>query len=162
MAATDWKQIWAPLHAPDNTSSSFSLIHCRLGRTRFFEARPAAVHFSGFEVGRKLSVKLEVLNISEMGQRLYLVVPQSPQFRVRKFAKKGQIAPGMVYHSACLIFQFGNNVRATGRAIFHRFYARPVEILLRNCAFDFRAWGNTGCSHPCVPSDESNVFTNRD
>ena len=66
----------------------------QLGRNRFFEARPATVHFSGFEVGQTSSMKLEVLNVAATAQRLHLVVPQTPQFRVR-FAKKGRVAPGM-------------------------------------------------------------------
>jgi len=67
----------------------------QLGRNRFFEARPATIHFSGFELGRRCSTKLKILNVSAMAQSLHLVVPQTQHFRVRKFSKRGRVAPGM-------------------------------------------------------------------
>mmetsp|Transcript_1706 Transcript_1706/g.5046 ORF Transcript_1706/g.5046 Transcript_1706/m.5046 type:complete len:118 (+) Transcript_1706:159-512(+) len=68
----------------------------QLGRNSFFEARPGTIHFAGFEVGRTVSTRLDILNVSVVARRLHLVVPQTPQFRVRMFTKKGQVAPGMV------------------------------------------------------------------
>ena len=83
--------------APEVGDATNPLLHKRcsqLGRNRFFEARPATVHFSGFEVGRTASLRLEVLNVAPAAQRLHLVAPQTPQFRVR-FEKQGRVAPGM-------------------------------------------------------------------
>ncbi len=68
----------------------------QLGRNRYFEARPATIHLAGFQVGHTVSTKLEILNVSTTARRLHLIVPQNAQFRVRKFVKKGDIAPGMV------------------------------------------------------------------
>ena len=84
--------------APEVGDATNPLLHKRcsqLGRNRFFEARPATVHFSGFEVGRTASLRLEVLNVAPAAQRLHLVAPQTPQFRVR-FEKQGRVAPGII------------------------------------------------------------------
>mmetsp|Transcript_19571 Transcript_19571/g.60351 ORF Transcript_19571/g.60351 Transcript_19571/m.60351 type:complete len:111 (+) Transcript_19571:267-599(+) len=64
--------------------------------TRFFEARPSTLHFSGFEVGRRISKKVQILNVSTTAQRLHVEGPKNPQFRIRRFVKKGRVAPGMV------------------------------------------------------------------
>lgn len=68
---------------------------CRqLDRNAYFAARPAAVEFAGFEVGRTVSTRLEVVNVSRTARRLNIVAPQTSYFQMRH-AKRGRVAPGL-------------------------------------------------------------------
>lgn len=66
----------------------------QLGRTASFAARPAVVHFAGFEVGRTISARLELVNVATDGRRLHVVPPQSQYFQSR-CSKRGRVAPGL-------------------------------------------------------------------
>lgn len=61
--------------------------------TTKFKAQPTSLQFAGFEVGKTMTRRLEIVNASAIGHRLQIVGP-SPPFHLRH-AKKGRIAPGM-------------------------------------------------------------------
>ena len=76
---------------PEVGDMSNPLLHKRcsqLGRNRFFEARPATVHLAGFEVGRTVSVKLEVLNVAATAQRLRAAVKRRAARVVAPFVRR--------------------------------------------------------------------------
>lgn len=50
--------------------------------------------FSGFEVTKINVMKIVVRNISKYAQRVHILHPQTPFFKL-KYTKKGSIAPGM-------------------------------------------------------------------
>ena len=69
---------------------------CReIGRNSSFEARPAVVHFNGFQVGRTVTKKIDFVNISTTAQRCNVMPPSTPQFHLRVQPKKGRVAPGL-------------------------------------------------------------------
>ena len=68
--------------------------YAKLGRNNVFEARPAVVHFGGYSLHRTHEQTLRLVNVTGCSQRLHIVKPTTPYFKIR-CAKKGIIAPGM-------------------------------------------------------------------
>ena len=66
----------------------------QLGRNSSFEPRPAVLHFGGFTLNSALSIKLQIVNVSGKSQRVHIVPPTTPWFKIR-WEKKGMVAPGM-------------------------------------------------------------------
>ncbi|CAM9797515.1 unnamed protein product, partial [Phaeothamnion confervicola] len=67
--------------------------YSQIGCNAFFEARPAIVHFGGFTTGETCTVRVEIVNVSATSQRLHLLPPATPAFRIR-CRKRGAVAPG--------------------------------------------------------------------
>jgi hypothetical protein len=59
-----------------------------------FEALPTIVKFQGFEINKKQTIKLLMVNKSKFSQRIALIPPTTPFFKI-KFTKRGLIAPGL-------------------------------------------------------------------
>ena len=68
--------------------------YVKLGKNKILEASPNIVHFGGYSLNRMHEQRLRIINISSKSQRLHIVNPTTPFFKVR-FKKKGIIAPGM-------------------------------------------------------------------
>jgi hypothetical protein len=66
----------------------------QLGRCQGFEARPAVMHFGGFQTGQIHTQYLKILNISKSAKRLHIINPTTKEFTVR-VEKRGVLAPGM-------------------------------------------------------------------
>jgi len=52
------------------------------------------VKFEGFEINKKQTIKLLLVNKSKFSQRIALIPPTTPFFKI-KFTKRGLIAPGL-------------------------------------------------------------------
>ena len=65
-----------------------------IGKSAFFTASPAIVHFSGFVVGKTTSHTISVVNTSPTAQRLYVYTPSEDCFKA-EYLKSGSLAPGM-------------------------------------------------------------------
>ena len=52
------------------------------------------VKISGFELNKKHKVKLLIINKSKFSQRLNIIPPTTPFFKIQ-FTKKGNIPPGL-------------------------------------------------------------------
>jgi hypothetical protein len=70
--------------------------YAKLGRNNAAEARPAVVHFGGFELGKRHTQIVRVVNVTPVAQRIHVLNPATPFFSARfSRAKKGWLAPGM-------------------------------------------------------------------
>ncbi len=52
------------------------------------------IKFSGFELNKKQKIRLLITNKSKFSQRLNIIPPTTPFFKIQ-FTKKGNIAPGL-------------------------------------------------------------------
>ena len=64
------------------------------GENGLFEALPRVVKISGFEINKKITVKIKVINKSKYGERIQIISPKSDFFKVR-YTKRAQIPPGL-------------------------------------------------------------------
>ena len=64
------------------------------GENGLFEALPRVVKISGFEINKKITVKIKVINKSKYGERIQIISPKSEFFKVR-YTKRAQIPPGL-------------------------------------------------------------------
>ena len=87
-----------------NTLEEFQ-VYSKLKRSKYFEARPDTVHFSGFVLGHRHQKIVKIVNVSHLTKRIHVLPCQSPYFTVH-FNKKGKIAPGM---SEELVVEFTPN-----------------------------------------------------
>jgi hypothetical protein len=55
---------------------------------------PKIVKIKGFELNKKCSVKIQVINKSKFSQRISILPPTTPFFKI-KYSRKGLIAPGL-------------------------------------------------------------------
>ena len=76
-----------------NTLAEYQVFN-KLKRTKYFEARPDTVHFSGFVLGHRHQKVVKIVNVSHLTKRVHVMPCQTPYFTVH-FDKKGKIAPGM-------------------------------------------------------------------
>jgi hypothetical protein len=65
-----------------------------IGKSAFFTATPAIVHFGGLVVGKTSSQTISVVNTSPTAQRLYVYPPSDEAFKA-EYLKSGSLAPGM-------------------------------------------------------------------
>jgi hypothetical protein len=65
-----------------------------IGNTGYVIADPDTLVYEGFETMKLNIKKLRIINNSTKGQRVHILPPASPFFRVH-FNKKGHLAPGM-------------------------------------------------------------------
>jgi len=52
------------------------------------------VKFNGFEINKKQRIKLLLINKSKFSQRISLIPPTTPFFKI-KYTKRGLVAPGL-------------------------------------------------------------------
>mmetsp|Transcript_35904 Transcript_35904/g.83232 ORF Transcript_35904/g.83232 Transcript_35904/m.83232 type:complete len:1012 (+) Transcript_35904:171-3206(+) len=109
--------------APVTKNPMLGKSYAQLGRNLEFEARPSVVHFGGYQLHEIHTQYLRVINISSTSQRLNIINPTTPHFKVR-CDKRGIVAPGMEetiaidfiphewkYHYDCIrIFTEGENI----------------------------------------------------
>ena len=61
----------------------FSETYAKVGQNAIIHAKPAVVHFEGFEVGEKQTKKLVLLNASTDVLRMHIIPPQTRHFYVK-------------------------------------------------------------------------------
>eukprot|EP00928_Gymnodinium_smaydae_P037555 TRINITY_DN2604_c0_g4_i1.p1 TRINITY_DN2604_c0_g4~~TRINITY_DN2604_c0_g4_i1.p1 ORF type:complete len:917 (+),score=244.77 TRINITY_DN2604_c0_g4_i1:165-2915(+) len=66
----------------------------QLQRNAIVEARPQVLHFGGFQIHKQHVAKLKIVNISSSSERITIIEPETPYFKV-SCDKKGLLAPGM-------------------------------------------------------------------
>lgn len=64
------------------------------GENGLFEAFPRVVKISGFEINKKVTVKIKIINKSKYGERIQIISPKSEFFKL-KYTKRAQIPPGL-------------------------------------------------------------------
>ena len=65
-----------------------------IGKSKYFTATPAMVHFGGLVVGKVHEQVINVVNHSSNAQRMYVYPPADPAFKA-DYVKQGALAPGM-------------------------------------------------------------------
>lgn len=65
-----------------------------VGSNGIFQASPSVVKFAGFEVGKTHTLKVRMINNSPAPQRLHVLPPQTPYFKIR-YNKKGMVPTGV-------------------------------------------------------------------
>jgi hypothetical protein len=65
-----------------------------VGTNGFFTAMPSVLKFAGFETNKTHTMKLRILNNSPAPQRLHVLPPQTPYFKIR-YNKKGMLPTGV-------------------------------------------------------------------
>ena len=65
-----------------------------IGKSLFFTATPAVVHFGGLVVGKVHEQVVSVVNTSSSAQRMYVYNPSDSAFKT-EYIKQGSLAPGM-------------------------------------------------------------------
>ena len=78
---------------PPNTLEQ-GRVYAQLRRNTSFEAKPAIVHFGGFQLGVPHKQKVWLLNISPQPKRANVLQPTTKFFKFN-YAKKGMLAMGM-------------------------------------------------------------------
>ena len=66
----------------------------RSSETSFLESSPPIVKISGFELNKKTTVKINIINKSQYGQRVQIISPKTSIFKLR-YTKRAQIPPGL-------------------------------------------------------------------
>lgn len=66
----------------------------RSSETSFLESSPPIVKISGFELNKKTTVKINIINKSQYGQRVQIISPKTSIFKL-KYTKRAQIPPGL-------------------------------------------------------------------
>jgi len=66
----------------------------QIGKSKFFTATPAVVHFGGLIVGKTHEHVVNIVNTSSNAQRMYVYNPSDPAFKT-EYVKQGSLAPGM-------------------------------------------------------------------
>ena len=66
----------------------------KYGTNGIIESQPKIIKFRGFELNKKHKIKFLIINKSKFSQRLNVIPPTTPFFKIQ-FTKKGLIAPGL-------------------------------------------------------------------
>lgn len=69
-------------------------VYDNVGSNGIFGAQPAVVKFAGFETMKTHTLKVRLINNSPAPQRLHILPPQTPYFKI-KYNKKGMIPSGI-------------------------------------------------------------------
>ncbi|MCQ2818369.1 MAG: hypothetical protein MJ252_13970 [archaeon] len=64
------------------------------GENGLFEADPKVITIAGFELNKKVTRKVKIINKSKWCERIIILPPLTSNFKI-KYSKKGQIAPGL-------------------------------------------------------------------
>ena len=65
-----------------------------VGSNGIFSASPAIINFAGYELNKTHTIKLKMVNTSGVPQRLHILPPSTPYFKI-KYSKKGMIPTGV-------------------------------------------------------------------
>lgn len=117
-----------------------------IGKSKFFTATPAVVHFGGLIVGKTHEHVVNIVNTSSNAQRMYVYNPSDPAFK-SEYVKQGSLAPGM---SQKITIKFRPTeykyyhdflrIQTDGETILIPLHAYPVLNKLdfpRSCSFGF-------------------------
>uniref|UniRef100_A0A3B4B5X4 Cep192-like domain-containing protein n=1 Tax=Periophthalmus magnuspinnatus TaxID=409849 RepID=A0A3B4B5X4_9GOBI len=74
----------------------FSEFYGNLKSNSLIQAEPAEVHFSGFELGKKYSNTLQLINISTEVMNIHILPTQTKYFQTA-YIKKYRLVPGLAY-----------------------------------------------------------------
>lgn len=69
-------------------------VYDNVGSNGIFGAQPSVVKFAGFETLKTHTLKVRLINNSPAPQRLHILPPQTPYFKI-KYNKKGMIPSGI-------------------------------------------------------------------
>ncbi|XP_064648100.1 cilia- and flagella-associated protein 221-like [Lineus longissimus] len=69
-------------------------IYSKVAQNSVVQARPAVIHFGGFELGKTLKQTLWLGNVSTEVQRYHIIPPQSKYFSI-KYTKNDRLVPGL-------------------------------------------------------------------
>mmetsp|Transcript_116740 Transcript_116740/g.330240 ORF Transcript_116740/g.330240 Transcript_116740/m.330240 type:complete len:846 (+) Transcript_116740:3-2540(+) len=69
-------------------------VFAQLQRNDVVEARPQVLHFGGFQIHKRHTLCLRIMNISPSSLRVTIIAPTTPYFKL-DYDKKGLLAPGM-------------------------------------------------------------------
>ncbi|KAH9519003.1 hypothetical protein Btru_008882 [Bulinus truncatus] len=83
------KKLLVPNHLLDTK------IYAKLGQNAYVQTKPSEILFEGFEVGRKQTKQLLLLNSSSDVLRLHIIPPQTDNFSI-KYKKPERMVAGMV------------------------------------------------------------------
>lgn len=61
----------------------FSEIYSKLVKNATVQAKPAAIHFTGFQVGKVSKQPLHLANVSTEVQRMHIIPPQTQYFKIK-------------------------------------------------------------------------------
>jgi hypothetical protein len=72
-------------------------VYVKVGRNDVFAPEPSVIHFRGFTPGQVHSASIRVVNVTDVSQRLDILQPDTPHFKLRlnPKGKRGLVAPGM-------------------------------------------------------------------
>lgn len=62
---------------------SFSEIYTKIAQNSLVLAKPSVIHFGGFEVDKKHTVSLSIVNVSTEVLRMHIIPPQTKYFYVK-------------------------------------------------------------------------------
>lgn len=65
-----------------------------VGSNGIFQASPSVLKFAGFEANKTHTLKVKIINNSPAPQRLHILPPQTPFFKIR-YNKKGMLPTGV-------------------------------------------------------------------
>ncbi len=69
-------------------------IYDNVGSNGIFGASPSVVKFQGFEIRKTHTLKVRLINNSPAPQRLHILPPSTPYFKIR-YSKKGMVPAGI-------------------------------------------------------------------
>ncbi|XP_064613685.1 cilia- and flagella-associated protein 221-like isoform X2 [Liolophura sinensis] len=69
-------------------------IYDKVSQNALVQARPAAVHFGGFEIGKKHTLAFSIVNVSSDVLRMHIVPPQTRYFNIT-YTKGKKFVPGL-------------------------------------------------------------------
>lgn len=69
-------------------------IYATIGENECIHTRPSSIHFKGFQIGKKYSQKLRIINASNESQRMHIIPPSSEDFQIQ-YQKNEMLVPGM-------------------------------------------------------------------
>ncbi|KAJ7384106.1 hypothetical protein OS493_023430 [Desmophyllum pertusum] len=69
-------------------------IYAKVGQNSILQAKPSVIHFTGFQVGEKITRTLRLANASDESQRMHILPPSTKYFYI-KYTKKEKLVPGM-------------------------------------------------------------------
>ena len=86
-----------PLLKKSNVSfrSSHAATYDAVGGNGIFTVSPNVARFAGFELKKTHTLKVKLINNSAVPQRLHILPPSTPYFKVRQSSKKGMIPSGI-------------------------------------------------------------------
>ncbi|WAQ94714.1 PCDP1-like protein [Mya arenaria] len=69
-------------------------IYTKIAQNAMVMAKPAVIHFGGFEVDKKQTIALSIVNVSTEVIRMHIIPPQTKYFYI-KYTKNERLVPGL-------------------------------------------------------------------